>query len=305
MKIITSKISILVVIFTLVFSFLHVVPTEANNDSFHYVALGDSLTVGFEPQHLWDSDAKVYGFVDRVFEEALSFNAEATMSNYGVIGLTSTGLKNLLVSMDEEKSVRRSDIQPWLLDPRLRQIIGDFPAMKEDIKKANLMTITIGGNDFGARTYLDIRDLDDKQLQQFLDERIEVYRKNIETSLNIIFQLNPDVKVVITDQYNPFPHFNGEMYEKLNLLTTQFSKEVKEVVYSYQEDDFNIVLAPIADSFVHREALFTHILRADIHPNQRGYERIANVITETVWGGEEETSSYSFTRLLKNWVSNN
>lgn len=60
--------------------------------TYHYVALGDSLTVGYE----WGNEVP-YGFVDRLHEQAL-YKGRAKTTNYGIVGLTSTGLKNQLDS---------------------------------------------------------------------------------------------------------------------------------------------------------------------------------------------------------------
>ncbi len=255
----------------------------AKATTFHYVALGDSLTVGLEPQQLWDPTALVFGFVDRVYEQAL-FNGRSTVTNYGINGLTSTGLKNLLVTMDQSKEASRVDIQETLRDPRIDKILKETEQMKKDIINADLLTITIGGNDFGARTYIDIRDLDDYELQSFLDERLDVYQANMKETLDIIYKLNPNVTVVVADQYNPFPRVNQDMYKKLTLLSTQFTTALKRLSDQYQKAGFELILAPVAQSFINREISFTHILRADIHPNQKGYDAMAKVISELLWG---------------------
>lgn len=284
------KMTILTIMFTILFSLTFQGPTKAQSASFHYVALGDSLSVGFEPQHLWDSEATVLGFVDRVYEQGL-FYGKTTMKNYGVNGLTSSGLRNFMVTVDKETLATRADIQSSLRDPRIVNFLKQTKTIKKDIENADLITITIGGNDFGARTYIDIRDLDDEQLQLFLEEKIAIYKQNIIETLNIIYKLNPDVTVIIADQYNPFPRINQEMYKKLTILSTQFTKVIEELVAQYKKNDYELLLAPVAKSFINREIIWTHILRGDIHPNQRGYEAMAKIFSETLWGVYHEAPS--------------
>ncbi|QOY35659.1 stalk domain-containing protein [Anaerobacillus isosaccharinicus] len=283
MKYIRRKTLAFVMIFTLMFVVTVPTFTDAKSDSILYVALGDSLTVGLEPQQLLDPEAKVYGFVDRVYEQSLFYN-KTTVKNYGVNGLTSSGLKNIIVTMDNGTTPKKSDIQNNLRDPWIDPLLKSMSLLKEDIKHADLITISIGGNDFGARTYIDIRDLDDQELQLFLTEKIAEYLINIEETLGIIYNLNPDVTIVIADQYNPFPRINRDMYNKLTLLSTTFTKVLEELVKKYKKENYELLLAPVAKDFINREVLYTHILRADIHPNQRGYEAMAKTISETLWG---------------------
>ncbi|WP_161568141.1 stalk domain-containing protein [Anaerobacillus alkaliphilus] len=271
------------IVFTLVFGLIFSNQAGAKNTSFHYVALGDSLTVGLEPQQYWDANAPVFGFVDRVYEQAL-FYGKTNVKNYGVNGLTSTGLKNILVTMDQGSAAAKADIQETLRDPRIDQLLKSTNSLKADIVKADLITITIGGNDFGARTYIDIRDLNEQEVQIFLDEKISVYQENIKETLNVIYRLNPEVTVVIADQYNPFPRVNQDMYKKLTLLSTQFTKVLEGISAQYKKDGYELILAPVAKSFINREISYTHILRADIHPNQKGYDVMAKVISELLWG---------------------
>lgn len=297
---IQSKATVIVLIFTLMFGLTISNQTQANSNSFHYVALGDSLTVGLEPQQLLNPEAEVFGFVDRIYEQGL-FYSKTTMKNYGVNGLTSTGLKNILVTMDKGIEANSSDFQSSLRDPRIDELLNNTAKLREDITRADLITITIGGNDFGARTYLDIRNLDEQQLQIFFMEKMAIYQKNLEETLTIIYKLNPYVTVVITDQYNPFPAINQEMYQKLTLLSTEFTNVLKGVSQAFTQNNYKLKVAPIAESFVNREILFTHILRGDIHPNQRGYDQMAKIISETLWGvyHAPESSNEPITIIVK------
>lgn len=40
----------------------------------------------------------------------------------------------------------------------------------------------------------------------------------------------------------------------------------------------------VAERFVGKELAYTHIFNEDVHPNQSGYETIAKVMAESIWG---------------------
>lgn len=172
--------------------------------AFHYVALGDSITVGFEPG--MNLNTVPYGFVERIYEQAL-YNGRADYANYGVGGMTSTGLINYLQAMKDGKAVTTEEIQPKLvqIDPRLEERIKQMNTVQSKIKEADLITVTIGGN--------DIRDLPEVYKQKTKTEFEEIVKtrlgqidQNVRASLAILFELNPKATIVLADQYQPYPH---------------------------------------------------------------------------------------------------
>ncbi len=262
--------------------------------AFHYVALGDSITVGFEPG--MNLNTVPYGFVERIYEQAL-YNGRADYANYGVGGMTSTGLINYLQAMKDGKAVTTEEIQPKLvqIDPRLEERIKQMNTVQSKIKEADLITVTIGGN--------DIRDLPEVYKQKTKTEFEEIVKtrlgqidQNVRASLAILFELNPKATIVLADQYQPYPHIanmtDKVLFDTLNEMRLQYHSEFQKIVKEYQTESKKLLLAPVGEAFVGNEILYTHILRKvpDIHPNQNGYEAIARVIAETVWGEYKQPS---------------
>ena len=71
----------------------------------------------------------------------------------------------------------------------------------------------------------------------------------------------------------------------LNCLRSgEFTKLVEGVADSFATQGVNIKVAHVAKKFVGSELTMTHILKDDIHPNQYGYETMAGVFAETIWG---------------------
>jgi lysophospholipase L1-like esterase len=255
---------------------------------YHYLALGDSLTVGYEPSN---NDSFIpYGFVDRLYEQAL-YNGRAEVHNYGIVGLTSEGLRNYLHAIRDGSTVEADDIQVNLPDPRVNDLLQLAEQTKEEIQLADLITLTIGGNDTGDLPSKALGKTDE-EIQAIMEERMESYTENVTASLAIIYELNPTVQVVIADQYQPFPPLNQGLYQKLNEVKDLFTDTLTSLVQNVQQEyNWNVNVAYVAEVFTGNEIAFTHIINGDIHPNQKGYLVMANSFAKTIWGTYQTASN--------------
>jgi lysophospholipase L1-like esterase len=268
---------------------LVVVPfAGANQPSvYHYVALGDSLTVGYEPGMTIDSIP--YGFAERVFEQTLYYGRSQYV-NYGIVGLTSEGLNNYLKAAKDEKEVEPDYIQGGLLatDPRLEVRAQQTDQLRRDIIKADLITISIGGNDFRELAVTITANRDSSHVETEFAKKLEELSFNLDEMLATLFSLNSTVKVVLTDQYQPYPHIESltskKTYDDLNGFTQQITASLQTVVDRYQHEGNDIQLAEVSKVFKGKEMVFTHVIARDIHPKQSGYEAMAKVISEVLWG---------------------
>lgn len=203
-----------------------------------YVAIGDSLTAGYGAKHL-------SGFVP-VYKMASEkiLNREINEKVFARNGLTSGEVLKM--------------IQDPLIEDTLRQ--------------ADIITITVGGNDLINATKKYFKYLNERVLIDALEE----LKINIKGILKHIYQLKRRVKkryiIRISNLYNPYPSirfinkwvliFNKELY-KLN--------QAKYVKVANIYDDFY--------SYGRRLLAFGRI-----HPNDRGYEVIANEFIKLGYG---------------------
>jgi lysophospholipase L1-like esterase len=256
--------------------------TSKQTASIKYVALGDSLTLGYEPD--MDMTVMPYGFVDRVYEQSL-FHGRATMINYGLGGLTSNGLKLMLQAVASGKKVTTADIQPGLPDFRADEMLAGHAQIKKDLTEATLITLTIGGDDLGTSIVKNIFNMSNEEIQTFATKTLSDYQDNLKAILTQLFALNPKAQIIIADQYQPFPPLNQDIYAKLNAIKDKFTASLQATIKPFKDQNYAIQMAPVADAFVGREGIHTYIIsKNDIHPNQSGYALIANVFTKTIWG---------------------
>lgn len=258
-----------------------------------YVALGDSLTVGYEPQMRveWENTQTFpapYGFVDRLYEQLL-YQGRTNVYNYGILGLTTTGLYHLLQAIEQETIITANELQERISDPRTDEILSQVEAMKANIEKADLITITIGGNDF-LDLFSQYSTSNVAEWQSIIDERIVVYKENVSKSLELIHSLNPKAKIVIADQYQPYPKLgNAQIFETLSKYNGQITAALEEVIQNVSIPAENLQIVYVGERFVGRELQLLNINilepeKSDIHPKQLGYEVMAKAFSETLWG---------------------
>ncbi|ANE47001.1 hypothetical protein SY83_12765 [Paenibacillus swuensis] len=255
-------------------------PTSQNIE---YVALGDSLTVGYEPGYT--ADSAPYGFVERLYEQAL-YHGMTEVKNYGINGLTTSGLKKYIAAIAEDLTITAGEIQPELSGDLADKRAGQTAEVKKELQSATLITVTIGGNDF--LNLLETIGYDFNRIDTIAAEVpaiLDNYKRDIVEILRMLRTLNPTAEIVLSDQYQPLPEFvNKDAYAELSVVTDLFALTMEEVAAS-QTTGPKPVIVPVGKAFEGREGEFTHIvMNRDIHPNQSGYEAMAKAFAETIWG---------------------
>lgn len=253
--------------------------------SYKIVAIGDSITAGFEPAMVTQKDPKPYGYVDRLQEQGW-FRGRTQTVNYGILGLKTGGLKNYIRAIKEGRALTPDEIQPALVDPRAASFGQGTVAAKSDLQTANLITVTIGGNDVAQVMEAAVNgSASSDQLDTSVTKLLADYKANVGQALDDLTGLNPNAQIVIADQYQPVPKLAGAaVYDKLEKAADAFTTSVDALAAELSAKGAKVKVAHIAKEFVGGEISYTHILEKDIHPNQFGYEVIAKVFAQAVWG---------------------
>lgn len=279
----------------------------APSDTYDIVVLGDSLAAGYQ---LGFTEASVpYGFAEHVYEQALFQGLRAEYSNYGIIGLRSEGLSKWLDAAAKGQAVKEADIQPGLIDPRAAAMFGKTKELAQDLKDAELVLITIGGNDFlwmlndlGVETAFNQLPADKQsQLKSQLDALLEGFEKQLKASLDTIQKLQPNAEIVIANQYLPiYIQFRDEKTYFVPDSTAKFLTDgqarllesLQAVVADYSKQGLNVKIAD-ASTAIEKDALKFTSIRAtdekgnpkpDIHPTAPGYAALGKAFSEPLWG---------------------
>ena len=250
---------------------------------YRMVTLGDSITVGFEPG-MEDLNTSPYGYVERLEEQAL-LHGRTKVTNYGIAGLKTTGLLQFTDAIAKGEKKSSEAIQPKLSDPRVEDFTDQIKQIQTEVSEADVIAITIGGNDV-SELLVTGTSLTDAQLSERVKELLSRYSEQVTSSVNNLHALNEDALFVIADQYQPLPKVGNEaLYNKLMGAAALFTDTVDRVASQLNEQGVRIKVAHVAKEFAGGEGTMTHMIRhRDFHPNQNGYEAIAEVFANVIWG---------------------
>ncbi|MGE8204238.1 SGNH/GDSL hydrolase family protein [Heyndrickxia sp. NPDC080065] len=197
------------------------------------VSIGDSLTEG-----IGDSSNNG-GYIPylRSDLETLKEVRKASFKNYGVMG-------------------NRTD----QLVKRLQQ-----NEIRSEIEKADLVMITIGGNDV-MKVFKD--NFSNLKISKFEHELIG-YKQRLNEIIKTIREYNKNAGIVLIGIYNPFMKWFSDIKE-VDEIILDWNNTSKQVINQYNKSLF----IPISDIFEDQEK---DLLYSDnFHPNDQGYKLIAN-----------------------------
>ncbi|MGZ9584109.1 GDSL-type esterase/lipase family protein [Paenibacillus marinisediminis] len=142
------------------------------------------------------------------------------------------------------------------------------------LKQANIILLTIGGNDLfqsALRGKMGHEQLDLKTLQTKAMEGLS----SLESVLSKIRQWNPDALVVYVGLYNPFSDLE-EMREIGNTVVQGWN----DAAATFINKDSNMILIPTQDLFEFN--IETYLSSDHFHPNGEGYEAIATRVVQSI-----------------------
>ncbi|MBD1381592.1 SGNH/GDSL hydrolase family protein [Metabacillus arenae] len=215
-------------------------PEEFIPGDLNIVALGDSLTAG-----VGDAD-KNGGYVSDVVEQ-LELNEDykdIRLRNYAVAGHKTTNLLNRLKQAD----------------------------VKQEVQNADLIFLTIGGNDMMQVVKNNIFDL---TYEPFEKERTN-FSERFSKIIQDIRKQNDDATIVYLGIYNPFKFVLPEL------------SAIDAVVDNWNEASNRILLEDENARFVKIDDLFadetnTNLLSEDkFHPNSDGYKLMGGRVLESI-----------------------
>lgn len=224
--------------------------------TFYYVALGDSLTQGVGDK------TEQGGFVPLLAQGiGNQYGYQVTYDNYGVSGNTS---RQILKRMDETEIV-------------------------SSLKKADMMTLTVGGNDL-RRTILE--HITHLEISVF-DEPAKEYSNRLLKIIDKARENNPDLPIYVIGIYNPFYLNFPELTEmqtvvdNWNQVTASTVESLKGVYFVPINDLLYKGLdgeAGISQSNSTPSKVANNLLAEEdsFHPNNTGYEIMNKAVMEAI-----------------------
>lgn len=218
------------------------VPMSAK-DKIQIVALGDSLTAG-------TGDLSGRGYVGQVKEKlAKQFGKPVfVLNNFAIPGFKTA---DVLQDMESKKDIDKS------------------------VAQADLVLLTIGGNDlFDGGQGIFTGEGGEGFNPKAAEERIPEALKKLEQILDRVAKQNPNAVICYVGLYHPFLDLDTK--KEGSLVVQKWNTAAFEIANRYP----NIVVVPTYDLF---ELNVNKYLYTDhFHPNQDGYERIAERVAQIV-----------------------
>lgn len=198
---------------------------------FKITAIGDSLTVGVGAE---GNNGGYLNYIKKHLIEEKGIKS-IEISNLGKAGIRSDELIKLLKTKD----------------------------VQSEIQDANLILITIGGNDLMKVVTDHIIKL---ELTVF-ERELTLFKQRLRDILSTIEQYNNEASVVLIGFYNPFNEWIGQISE-VQLIMEQWTNAGEEIVTEFA----NAYYVNVADVFAThgQDALYEDYF----HPNDFGYELI-------------------------------
>lgn len=175
--------------------------------------------------------------------------------------------------LEKEKGVQEVDFYNYgVKGNRTTQLLKRLqsPEMKSVLQKSDVVVLTIGGNDIMKVVRDNLANL---QLSVFTKEK-ELYRRHLTQILEAIAGENPDASIVLVGLYNPFSKWFPDI-EEMDTIVSDWNEAGRRVIANYP----NAYFVPIEDVFLDTKE---NLLYTDnFHPNDKGYELIAERLSET------------------------
>ncbi|MEG0383190.1 MAG: S-layer homology domain-containing protein [Solibacillus sp.] len=233
------------------------VKAEETDELFNYLALGDSLAAGMD-----ENGGIGYGYADYLAlllagddEEAVEFNKGFAYPGY----TTEDVLKD--IQADVTKPVTE-----------LTGVTKNTTTIKQAIKDADFITLSVGANDV-------LKNVKQSETGQFTFDLAGVTKSIQDVALNYekifaaIYELNPEVDVVVMGLYNPFPYIqDASVQTQLNTLVSTMNKALLTVVEK-NDGIYSNVAELIAGNFT------TYLPNPqNIHLAAAGYSAVAEMM---------------------------
>ncbi|MGT2933020.1 SGNH/GDSL hydrolase family protein [Streptococcus catagoni] len=223
----------------------------------NYIAIGDSLTEG-----VGDSTSQG-GFVPLLasdMEEDLAVKVD--YQNYGVSGNTS---QQIYSRMTEDEQ------------------------LQTDLKKAKIMTLTVGGNDVMAVIRENFAHLESASFKM----PAKAYQKRLRKILDLAKKENKKLSIFVLGIYNPF-YLNFPEMTEMQEVVDRWNRATKDVISDYQGvyfvsindqlykgiDGKNALVQSEAD----KTSVVNDLLFKDdhFHPNNIGYRIMSDALMERI-----------------------
>lgn len=261
---------------------LFLVGAPAARADVYFVAAGDSLVFGYDPSYA-PSGVPSYGdqgWVKLVADGLAGQNGgvRPTVFNTAIVGELSSSY--LTADVPAGWTARYWQLNRNYADgttPQYNALADGIQSIHDAGNTVGYASLLFGSNDvFYLLSTPAFQGATPDQQQAMIMQTIGTAQNNYLTSLAAIKTLAPEAKVLLPGYYNPYPAFSPlhDLYQPIVTGYNLFIAGAAAAVGGTYVD--------LATPFAGRELELTNIGNADTHPNQAGYQVIANAFGRTL-----------------------
>lgn len=231
--------------------------TAAASNSFHYAALGDSLSAGQTPYQTVDN-----GYTDFLADHFEKSQPTNFTKAFAVPGYTSQDVLDDIIN---------------------NRTIGD-KSIQDVIREADVLTLTVGANDILREATIDPEngtvEIDPAKIPVILATLTE----NLNGILGEINSLNPNVMVYVSGYYFSFPYLPDDQKPQLQLLMSLLNDTIQNV--SLEQGMSFVSMDSVNEIFQEDPGTFLPN-PLDIHPSSDGYKLITEQFIQVIEGHKQ------------------
>lgn len=170
----------------------------------------------------------------------------------------------------------------------LLNLIQNDDEVKDSIKRADIIDVSIGGNDFlflliKPESPLDLLDIMKNGANATsVQKALKTFTSNINTIASEIRAINPDCSVIINIQYNPL--YASDAFSKYADMVEELAPAMKAVYNSVAENNEGFYTADIHAVFneYFNNGEYDIIQNDGIHPSVKGHAIIADTLLSII-----------------------
>lgn len=230
--------------------------TGKNPEPIHLTAIGDSLTHGV------GDTTKQGGYVPLIAQDmGLETNRPVTTANYGKTGDTARQI---------QKRLRKSK------------------QMRADLKRADAIVVTAGGNDLMHLLQKKMIGIKDKDVTRGINK----FQKHLTSLLDDIRAENPTAPIYVYGIYNPFYVYFTNI-KKMQASVVRWNDKTAKTLAARKDCyyvDINGVLSRGAKKAAQSKKNSNTLIygKDHFHPNNAGYVQMADQLWEVMQTSEEK-----------------
>ena len=235
------------IIFILIILFIFFTYFFFKEDKLNYVSLGDSVAAGHNPY-----GEIGYGYTNYLKDYLETNNKLKDFINFAVTGYMT---RDIISDINNNREIN--------INNRTRNI-------RQVLRESNIVTISIGANDFMSG--ITLNNLDLNNIDMYL-RKIDKVSQDIDETLKTVREYAKQ-DIIVIGYYNPFPILYKTNPTKIDNLFNYADRKYIEIC-----DKYDINFLSVYNLFKKNSKFLPNPF--DIHPNIDGYKAIGNELIKT------------------------